>query len=746
MVVTPSSGETLAKDEAFKHSGQRGVNQPIEIVEGPHFRGDFENLTSTTENQFLDILVGSEDHKTLITKETEAGIITSAILPPWYVNDTSSPTPPEIRNFTATVTIDESEEPLNSSGSSHSLHAVQDMGQMFLNLFTGSASDSYYPQRPTFSNSHVVKDLQTQESGRLSFKDLLKELSPVFPSSSSAPSLITDTVNGFHYGSNDGKTNVYGYYPEDHAPEGHDHDNFDDREDEAENEEIEGSPSHVIDIAYDPKTRPEIVIEPEATQEYNYGEFSHDREPLSAGSELRPQVLPPPPKFQHQPVTTPDLEQEEPTQYSGSQDNQLIAPVQNGSEENQQNPNQSNEHGHDHGETQIVPAQMQTHEQEPNAAEEEENFHDNRESSNERLNYEDYEQEPPLNPVDRDGNPNDHDNNPNANNVFERQPVRQLDRTLYRQSQVPSPEKDRATSQEGETPEITTKRVHEVYAVSYTTPESSTFEQPQNQNHNASGFVAPEPINFHSNVYSFKPSVSSGGFLPAGGDSWRPVVYDSEESQNQNQNQYSGPGRFQAPESNPLPMRPSLQYPHPPANNRDSSPFTTPLAQQGEEGASSNSNSLRQENPKAVWTDSPMQIKPSQPIPPPPSPSPGPQRLKFPEHDPNASAAALIDRNKYLYRPAPPPIVMRRTPQQSMPYLPNRRKTAPTFPRVPPQYLNPHQQIQQQQLLKQRLFQQHLARIRKRGNVHWPNEHQQQHSMDHRMKHFPPQPNTRRNG
>lgn len=43
-----------------------------------------EKGKTSSEQQFLDVLVGADDQKTLVTKKTEDGIVTSAILPPWY--------------------------------------------------------------------------------------------------------------------------------------------------------------------------------------------------------------------------------------------------------------------------------------------------------------------------------------------------------------------------------------------------------------------------------------------------------------------------------------------------------------------------------------------------------------------------------------------------------------------------------------------------------------------------------------
>ncbi|CAL8083664.1 unnamed protein product [Orchesella dallaii] len=91
---------TTPHEYGMKLGGERGsVESPIDIVPSPdlsHKNAQQSNsaeeadLTSAsseeskTSEKFLEVLVGNEDHKTLVTKKTDDGIVTSAILPPWY--------------------------------------------------------------------------------------------------------------------------------------------------------------------------------------------------------------------------------------------------------------------------------------------------------------------------------------------------------------------------------------------------------------------------------------------------------------------------------------------------------------------------------------------------------------------------------------------------------------------------------------------------------------------------------------
>lgn len=49
-----------------------------------------EQVKTSSEQQFLDVIVNADDKNSLVTKKTEDGIVTSAILPPWYDSNGSN--------------------------------------------------------------------------------------------------------------------------------------------------------------------------------------------------------------------------------------------------------------------------------------------------------------------------------------------------------------------------------------------------------------------------------------------------------------------------------------------------------------------------------------------------------------------------------------------------------------------------------------------------------------------------------
>ncbi|XP_035709532.1 uncharacterized protein LOC118436167 isoform X2 [Folsomia candida] len=246
--------------------GEYGLN----TVESPNLSKNRENKDaqedvssgSRGENPFLDILVGSEDHKTLVTKETEDGIVTSAILPPWY------DTPPAVNNSTILTNTTHPAPQENESGESSEESSEHDnesstkdaeqsasssvLGGIFdffnklpMNRIRNTGEkkppEDYNPKRiilkrpggeltlPQGVSSQGKEEIQknknetTNQEVDNGFGSA--NINTILPSNIMTTTIVPDAVvtdehirpanNGFHYESPNGGTNIYGYYPDD---------------------------------------------------------------------------------------------------------------------------------------------------------------------------------------------------------------------------------------------------------------------------------------------------------------------------------------------------------------------------------------------------------------------------------------------------------------------------------------------------------------------------------------------------
>jgi hypothetical protein len=286
-------------------------------------RKDQEVENSDGVGQFLDVLVGSEDHKTLVTKQTEDGIVTSAILPPWFnnnqenaiSNNKNATKSDGATERTGNVSNEDSdsnsgsgsnEETNNENGPGSGESSV--FGGLF-DLFRKSIPSSPSPgismvendpkrivlKRPggeliAQGTSHVAHSSEGNSNNNglfggsdnnknkpaMSFRDLIRSAAPGLLSSTTIatidPAVVTDDISPanshLHYGTPDGGTNIYGYYPDDDDKEADKTVEHVGLQSESLSDEIMESvqrdphPSHSIEVQV-PDGSSEIVIEQE---------------------------------------------------------------------------------------------------------------------------------------------------------------------------------------------------------------------------------------------------------------------------------------------------------------------------------------------------------------------------------------------------------------------------------------------------------------------------------------------------
>lgn len=341
---------------------------------------DEDKQISPPAGEFLDILVGSEDHKSLVTKETEDGIVTSAILPPWYDTATtgnntlsSNGTHPA-----GEETEHESSESEESASSERQQQHNKDVQESASSSVLGGLFD-FFNTLPTMNRNRNREDevrkplppisrpqppipFQPQQNPKRGI--ILKRpggelLSPpgfnplptppphsqevpknetetsieqedngvesakihtILPSNIMTTTIIPEAVvtqedirpanNAFHYGSPDGGTNIYGYYPDD-----------DDKDNDKTVETLgiqsetisdpnelmgmgpEKTPAHSIELQINSDASSEVVIEQDGDHNQGQGQEAEENEDYNpyatrygethtaSGSEIRKQVV-----------------------------------------------------------------------------------------------------------------------------------------------------------------------------------------------------------------------------------------------------------------------------------------------------------------------------------------------------------------------------------------------------------------------------------------------------------------------
>ncbi|CAG7836589.1 unnamed protein product [Allacma fusca] len=691
-------------------------NQGIELIQSPDLgHKETQDRDMTRDNAFLDILVGSDDHKSLITKETDAGIITSAILPPWYDTSSNSTDTMELTNhtlkFTKTDILDEDDDKNDQSKAKSDL-------DILLNLFSNSplpsdgGDKSGYPKSETY-----IPEQSPEESNRKThLKDLEEQFKPFFgtgpeegnPSGTTGTSgtqKVSPANNAFHYGSTDGTTHIYGYYPEEDLDEGESVDQVDIEIDdndkrrngrnESNEEQLNNSGSHVIDIAFDPKAHPEIVIEPDDVDgegddaEYSDNDnYSDVIEPIAAGSDIQAhQVYAQPPK---------NLQSSGPSDLGGG----IRRPMSD--EDGDLYPAATEPKGHqsDWSSKQSGNSAVPPNEELPEEYLEE---------FSEELPDEDKPLEEDPKSMKDTAYSAEYPSNVQAH-AMERKPILNVEESVLTKSKN---DNDMTTTTTVK-PRV---RVYEVYSEPFKTttqpPESAKKEEADvtleseefEPNSNKSGFVAPTPISFHENPFA----VSNTNPDYVSRDGWRPVLYDrpsgsknrpDAEKQQQPTVTTSNEQYFLSTSMQPPPFSssPVLQITTPirsPVTTPSNPKMSPPDEYEDEEGSNPASNEQWYNDQPGTGdednreSESKLKIKPSMQIPmPPPS---NPPRVKFPvgENQPvlnrqpllhpqhqNAQANMqnnFIDRTKYMHRPARPPILMRRKPPFNLPFS-NRKR------------------------------------------------------------------------
>jgi len=604
--------------------GKRGGHPPIKIIQGPNLSNGNSNEETKPApgfmDQFLDILVGSTQggDNTLTTKKTDGGIVTSAIVPPWYAgsgsqeNDSQNQRgPPMVRRRPI---MSPNRSPFESSKRDHAHIPNRNGGYM-----------SNHGNRIGPSNRPMVYG------------------PPNYPQNSQEPYYI-DSVSeqvssaddAFHIKSPDGTTNIYGYYMgKDETVE----------QLGLESEPLTGAmldktmeitPTHTIDLTYENSGSPEIIIEEgdstgskvsseQKREEMQTGSSTHSGQFIptvdSGGGVRRPILneddydLKVAETDHHQVVVDSPVENVSETQHSGGR-NDLETPDPNEYDEYPQSGNESKNNDVKQG------------------------------NKDDDLSYE------------------------------------------YDDDWIPSKEKkqpdksESADTKENETETTKEENVYTVYAERYGNSgeaknvTSTTTEIPQELPSEDKGFVAPTLVDFHSpNKYT---SIQKEVFHDR--DGWRPLVRDdTAENEDKKDNTVEATVHtFKTIHKKPIFEK---QYLH------------------REENIPHQSSQQMRPNSQEGYNNNFMTV--SQPIPP-----PIPASHKFPDSEEwnedlrhrqrlQAQQAmgshiqplfhkGIIDRSKYMIRPAPPPIMMRRKPHRNMPFLSNippRRQFVPRIQR-----------------------------------------------------------------
>ena len=846
-IVTPEKPTTSLlpttseeNDQSHVQSSGRKVpsssnKSPLEVVRGPKLKdgnnskNDKDQSDESNSKEYLDILVGSDDHqKTLVTKKTESGsIITSAILPPWFDQSQNSTDSLELTNDTLKFTTEKIVRPSDDDSDIPNDKMKSDLDALF-DLFSPSSSkedenESLATKRKDAKpkSETYISDVAPEESKAIHLKKLEDELKPFFSSPSepaekpppSVPkpnrNLLPPPNTGYHYGpSSDGKTHVFGYYPEDEPLDDgppvkpHVAIEIDDRsdnlvqqqqqnrrngsaemtyDDEPETSDVSDGQSPVIDIAYDPKVDPEIVIEPEAGEldddEYNDDNVSElIHEPMAAGSDAHSgQVyVPPPANMINNHVKSGNNGAVDPhdgggirrptkndRKYGGSQPMQeqverpgkvdwsskerpSVKPSDWSAQESNINHNMAPPKRWTSKETITSPSDSAEDEDEgppnkeilmePEEFSDEEFLQGEEDSPRGQAYYGNDNVSPNRNGTEAEETIEDAEFS--ADRKVERKPIVDVDASLY-------------DIKDGNVITTTTPkprvRVYEVYSEPYKPsapaaeppterPESLTSEELSNQ----TGFVPPEPINFHENTFAGDEQ-SSSEYISR--DGWRPVIYNrgkeeklangrkrpnslvqqpqQKQQQSQSAPQFSSPVRaptFTAPQA--VPITTPLHIPPTTPSNMG------PTGGEYEDEMISQENNWYPDQPqpnRASSSVSKMTIKPSRPIPP-MLLQPQPPRMRFPGTGPNPPFGSP-EQQQHQQQPPYPPHNIREGQQVPHPLNPQQNLQSPPHAQVhhngPPQQQQQNQQMQHQQQNQQMPHQQQ--------NQQMPHQQQNQH-------------------